>query len=105
ADKRADGRAADDIGPDACFVQRLNDADVRPAACRTAAERKADPWTARTVHGLDGPLFFSHVLLLLVAGENKRSPSHVASKLARRACTRHKLLFGADFPFGNAAAD
>ena len=38
AHKRAHGRAANDVGTDAEFLKRLNDADVRPAARGTASQ-------------------------------------------------------------------
>ena len=42
ADQRAHGRAADDIRNDAHIRQRIDDADMRPAARGAASQRKTD---------------------------------------------------------------
>jgi len=48
ADQRADRGAADDVGLDARLAQRLDDADMGPAARRAAAQRQPDARTAGT---------------------------------------------------------
>ena len=42
AHERADRGSADDVGPNACAFERAYYADVRPAACRAAAEHKRE---------------------------------------------------------------
>jgi hypothetical protein len=48
ADQRADGRAGHHVRLEAALDQPVDDADVRPAACRAAAEGNAE---ARRGHG------------------------------------------------------
>ena len=47
ADQRAGRRAADDVGNDAVFHERLQNADVRAAARAAAAEHQPDTRSLR----------------------------------------------------------
>ena len=50
ADHGADRRADDDVGPDAGLGESLEDADVGPAACRAAPQRKPDLSLGHVLH-------------------------------------------------------